>query len=43
MDIIEELYTHELIADEYGQIINHCCEQLERLGYYIENPWGYEK
>jgi hypothetical protein len=37
---MEGLFNNELTASEYGEIVDHCCEQLERLGYYIESPWG---
>ena len=40
---MEGLFNNELTPGEYGQIIDHCCEQLERLGYRIETPWGADE
>lgn len=40
---MEGLFTHELTPAEYGKIIKHCCKQLQRLGYYIEDPWSLEE
>lgn len=42
-DFMEGLFTHELTPAEYGKIIKHCCKQLQRLGYYIEDPWSLEE
>lgn len=43
---MEGLFTHELTASEYGEIIHHCLQQLDRLGYYIREDlkdWKPEK
>lgn len=31
VDVIEELFTHELTMEEYWTIIKHCQEQLKRI------------
>jgi len=40
---MEGLFTHELTDKEYGKIVDYCCEQLKRLGYHIESPWGADE
>ena len=37
---MNELFENELTSAEYGEIITHCCEQLDRLGYYVVDPYG---